>query len=481
MGPTIAKRTIALVAFMVGTVLAGLALAAPDPAAIRAAIQALEADHDRAAAAAYVLEAGGQPAAEALRNAWPSLSLLAKKRAIEPLARLAREHAPAVEALVDAARSEDEQLQRLGFSALEKATPRGGEGLAALIDDPRVGDRAALSLARTEPSFAIDPLLAAMTRDGGADRAALREALAVAAQRAEGSSGKLAAWLQADPPPSALASAALGLSALDAHSATVAQLIERALGQTSDFATRWRLLRSSGRAGPSARIDRWLDLELREEREWMLRDAALESLAMRGHDDRARGLLSDSYPRVRAHAAAVLTADASTTLERAKLARRDTWPMVRAAAVQSLRREEEALPVVVAAVDDPMSVVRVAAIGTLADWPGAQGWDRIHERLRDRGEWPDVTAAAIGYVIAHCRTDAVDSLLRVVQRAAPSNARTEDLNNAARAIEALRALQTPEAENAIEQLRRTEGVPPTLKLALEQPLPEDERCAESGR
>jgi hypothetical protein len=66
-------------------------------------------------------------------------------------------------------------------------------------------------------------------------------------------------------------------------------------------------------------------------------------------------------------------------------------------------------------------------------------------------------------------------------RAAPSNALTEDLNNAARAIEALRALGSPEAKSAVEQLRHTEGVPPTLKMALEQPLPKDGGCAQAGR
>jgi hypothetical protein len=92
-----------------------------------------------------------------------------------------------------------------------------------------------------------------------------------------------------------------------------------------------------------------------------------------------------------------------------------------------------------------------------------------------------VTAAAIDYVVAHCRTDAAEALFRVVMRASPSNALTEDLNNSARAIEALRVLGTPEAQAAVDQLRQAEGVPPTLKMALEQPLPEDGGCVPTGR
>jgi hypothetical protein len=455
----------------------GLAIAAaPDRPAIAQAVQALEAGHDQAAAAAYVLQGGGRPAAQALRDAWPSLSELARRRAIGPLARLARSHPAAVDALVEAARSEDEALQRQAFAALEQAAPRGCDGLVALLDDPRVGDRAALSLARTDPALAIEPLLAAMASRGGEDRAALRAALSIAARRAPGSAQTLAAWRMTGPPPPALASAALGLSAFDFDTEVVAQLVEQALGNASDFNTRWRLLRSAGPAGASERIDRWLGAELRGASEWMLRDAALEALAARGHRDRARGALADPYPRVRARAAMVLSGDASTTLERAKLARQDPWPMVRVAAVESLTDEEEALPVLVAAVDDAMSAVRAAAIGALTKRREPQGWDRIHARLDDPGEWPNVTAAAIAYVLAHCRADAVDSLLRVVRRASRSNSGTDELNNAARAIEALRALGTPEAERAIGQLARTEGVPPTLKIPLARPLPEGARC-----
>jgi hypothetical protein len=454
--------------------------AASSRAAIRDAIQSLEADHDRALAAAYTLEVGGQDAAEALRDAWPSMSLLAQKRAIDPLVRLAARYAPAVDALVEAARSEDQALQRLGLAALARAERQGWEALVRLLSDPRVGDRAARLLARSEPSFAIAPLLVALSAEGGPDRAELRNALAVATERAEGSAQKLALWLRSDPPLPALASAAFGLSAIETQPAIVARLIERALGQlsdSSDFTARWRLLRSAGRAGPSQPIDRWLQAELREAPEWMLREAAVESLAMRGNRDRARPCLEDPYPRVRSRAATILEGDAATLVERAKLARRDAWPMVRAAAVKSLRREARALPVLVAAVDDSMSVVRAAAIEALRDFPHPEGWESVHRRLEDSSEWPTVTLAAIGYAVAHCRFDAVNSLLGVVRRAAPSNARTEDLNNAARAIEALRALQTPEAESAVQMLRDTEGIPPTLKMALDRPLSGHGRCA----
>jgi HEAT repeat protein len=228
-------------------------------------------------------------------------------------------------------------------------------------------------------------------------------------------------------------------------------------------------------------VDLWVRRQLDGPEEWMLRQSAVDAITARGHREDARGSLDDPYPRVRSRAATALSGDPDTLVQRATLARRDTWPLVRAEAVTSLRTEGQALPVIVASVDDSMSVVRVAAIEVLAAASHDEGWERVHRRLRARNEWPRVTAAAIGYVVAHCRTDAVGALLRIVMRAAPSNALTDDLNNSARAIEALRALGSPEAKAAVEQLGNTDGVPPTLQMALEQPPPKDGGCASSGR
>ncbi|MGB5810176.1 MAG: hypothetical protein WBG86_06575, partial [Polyangiales bacterium] len=182
------------------------------------------------------------------------------------------------------------------------------------------------------------------------------------------------------------------------------------------------------------------------------------------------------YPRVRAVAARALTGDEATMMRRATLARRDPWPLVRAESVTSLEGDAVAMPVVVAAVDDPMSAVRSAAIAVLVGVPDDTGWSRVHARLRKHDEWPEVTAAAIEYVVAHCRTDAVEALFVVIRRAASPSPRTDDLNNAARAIEALRVLQSPESEAALEHLRGAEGVPPTLKMALEEPIADLPRC-----
>jgi hypothetical protein len=354
---------------------------------------------------------------------------------------------------------------------------RGRQGLVTLLADPSVGDSAAFMLAQTDPQFAVSPLLAAIARPGGEDRAAFRDALARAVRRTgEDADEALGDWLDSDPPAAAAASAAMGLATLAEHREALTSLIEYALSDADDFATAWRLLQSASAAGPNRSVDAWVRSRLQTPEEWMLRQAAVEAIAARGHREDARALLDDPYPRVRKSAARVLSGDPETLLARARLARRDAWPMVRAEAVTSLRQESDALPVVVAAVDDSMSMVRAAAIRVLRSVPHDEGWDRIHVRLRAGNEWPSVTDAAIDYAAAHCRGDAVDALARIILRARSSQALTEDLNSAARAIEALRIIGTPDADDAIAQLRQTEWVPPTLKMALERPLPAGAAC-----
>lgn len=454
------------------------AAATADPAAIADAVRQLDADHDRAVAAVYILQTGGERAAKQIAAAWPTISLLGKKRALGALKRLALSHDAALEALIQAARSDDDDLRNKAFQTLRQLGRRGQRALAALVADPAVGDRAAALLARAAPDIAILPLLDAMAEPDGENRPAIRAALAAALQRsARDPNARLLAWLDKEPAASAVASASMALIGLTAQRAPLTSFVAYGASRSEDFSSTWRLLQSAADAGPSGEIDRWVRSHIDGPEEWMLRQAAVEASAARGHREVVRASLKDSSPRVRASAASVLSGDDGSMLERATLARRDPWPMVRVAAVRSLRSEGAALAVVVASVDDSMSQVRAAAIEVLTPSPHDEGWERIHRRLRARDEWPRVTAAAIDYAVAHCRADAAEALFRLVMRAAPGNALTEDLNNAARAIEALRALGSREALATVEQLRGTEGLPPTLKMALEQPLAEDSRCA----
>ena len=450
---------------------------AQGPASFAGAIEELDADHDRSLAAVRELQLGGQPAAVALRDAWPTLPRRAQRRALIALSALALDNPEAIECLIAAARSPDEHIREKAFDSLRRAGAPGWAGLVRLLPRRVRGDRAAILLARTDPDAAVVPLLGALNGPNGTERPVLRKALGTAVQRSDDDTeAKLRQWLETDPEPSAVAVAALALASVDEHDEIVARFIEYAIPNADDFPTTWRLLRSATLAGHSGDVDDWIDSQLETPKEWMLRQAAIDAVAARGRRTAARVSLDDPYPRVRARAARALSKDAASMATRATLARKDPWPMVRAEAVTSLRSELVAAPVIIAAVDDPMSDVRVAAIDVLARSTYDAGWDRVHARLRNPNEWPVVVAAALDYVMLHCRDDAVEALTVVVRRAGSPGALTDDINNAARAIEILRTFKTSESDAAVQRLHQAQGLPPTLKMALEQPLNRGRRC-----
>jgi hypothetical protein len=239
--------------------------AASDPVAIADAVRNLDADHDRAIAAVHVLQAGGERAAKQIRDAWPSLSLLGRKRALGALSPLANRHDAAIEALIEAARSEDEGLRSRALAILRRITPRGRDGLVELLSDPVVGDDAASLLARTDPNFAIEPLLRAITDEGGADRPGLRGALGTAVQRSgNDAKRRLRAWLAEEPSAAAVASAAMSLTSLDDYRGVIASFVQYAVATPIDFAAKWRLLQSAGAAGASDDVDRWVRSQVGE-------------------------------------------------------------------------------------------------------------------------------------------------------------------------------------------------------------------------
>lgn len=449
----------------------------PADDALSMAIRGLEGSHDEGLAAVHALTTAGEPGLTELSRHWDRLSLKAQRRAVRALGRLAHRHPQAIDLLVRAAKSADSQLRRDALSSLGRTGAAGREGLAALLADPEAGDAAARELARQFPDSAMPLLLSALEDDQGGSRPGLRDAIYRSARHGGSEAEQaLAAWLRSSPDSAALAGAALALSPSPEHAAFVSSCITAGASQASDFDTGWRFVLSARTAHASPAIDAWLASVASEAPEWMLRDAAIDALALRGHQAEARAALEDPYPRVRARAVKALAGDPESRLQRAQLARRDLWPMVRAEAVRSLGEEEEALPVLIAAVDDPMSEVRSTAIDVLASKVSPHGWDRVGARLRDRREWPAVTASAIGFVAAHCQSDAVPALMDVVFRAAPSSAQQEDYSNAARAILALRKLDTDEARTHLRRLEASPGLPPTLQTALLEALPEATPC-----
>jgi hypothetical protein len=432
--------------------------------------------------AARVLTLVGEPAMPEVARRWPDMPS-AERRALVPLLARAVSRDDAKALLRAAARADEELLRDAALDACERVGSPGHDLLSELVIDPAVGDDAAVRVARVAPSVALRPLLAAVAIEGGASRPPLREALRVAASRAPQSAEVLDAWVLGAPPPSARAAVTLALAPAEETRALAVRVLESldvaSVGDAA-FEDRWRVA-SAARFLPRASTSGWLAGLVRAE-EWMLRREAVRAIATWPRDEEsralARPLLEDPYPRVRAAAATTLAALEPTTRDVeaiAVLARRDKWPLARAAGIEALTGFERALPILRVGVDDPSRRVRAAAIDALRVRADDGSWSRIEARMNDDGEWPEVLSAGIRFARERCLAASVPTLTAVIDRGRRPDAWAPDVDLAMAAIDALVAIGGAEAEATLERAA-SESSPPPLRAAANSRERVTQRC-----
>lgn len=470
------NTTVAVTSALVGGWLLLATMAFAQPARL---VEALEGDHATALAAAEQLASGGPPAAKALVEAWPALSPKARARACASLHTLAKGNgAAATELLTTAALDSDPYVRGRAVAALLDAGPRGIEALGSLAAIPEVGDQAAKALAGRVPKVAVAPLLSALGQPGGDARPELRRALRKAFDRA-GLSGTSAldAWIDAGPAPGAAASCALALSggSRGADAVRLDRLVS--IARTSDeFATMWRAIQSIAPDSASGETQAWLERIASDAKPWMLRAAAIDALGQAASDETLARALADAYPRVRVAAAHALAGHDNALVPLAERARKDSWHLVRVAALQSLVDEQKALPIFLAAIDDPAAMVRAQAIDLLAsNFPDADAWERIETRL-SADTWPEVKAAAIRYAGTRCIDGAVDALTARALRAVQGGASVYDAELGAEAVASLGQIGSPSAHKTLQRLIALPATPQSLRVTAERALQAGPRC-----
>ncbi|MCB9633683.1 MAG: HEAT repeat domain-containing protein [Sandaracinus sp.] len=417
--------------------------------------------------AARVLALVGERALAEVATRWPDMPSAERRALIPLLERFAvREEAAAL--LRSAARAEDETLRTNALAACERAGEAGHRVLVGLISDPAVGDEAAVRAARVAPTLTLPAALEALSDAGGPQRPELRTALGTAAARAEGGASVVERWLLAEPPIGARASASLALASHEENRAVAAAAFRAATGADA-FEDRWRLAKAAAFL-PRETTETWIATLLGAE-EWMLRREALLVVSGWAADESARtlvrGHLEDPYPRVRAAAAGALARLDATSHDvelLAAVARRDKWPLVRVAGIESLTAFERALPILRVGVDDPARRVRAASIDALRVRADDSAWARIDARMNDDGEWPEVIAAGIRFARERCLEAAVPTLRGAVERGSRPDAWAPDVDLAVAAIDALVAIGGAEAE-AVVQSAAAESSPPPLRAA----------------
>ncbi len=421
----------------------------------------------------------GAPATQALAASWDRLDAQGRRRAARVFASHARRAVPgALEALARATRDESAEVRAQAIEALGTLGPEATPILAALVQEPAPrGDEAVRALLRHPPAAAVPALLAALQTEGGSERPTLREGLAASLVTdarggptdADAHPGRDAfeAWIAEEPPVAAFASAALGVASRTGVRELVATRLAVGTGRASRFEDRWRLVRAARDLPAEAETDRWLGTVAAHAEEWMLRAAAVEALGRRRSEDReavARAALADDYPRVRMEAVHVLDELDVADAELIARARRDRWPMVRAAAVEALFQRDAGAEAVREASRDRSARVRAAAIGTLTRAGDREAWPLVEARLADDNEWPRVTVMALRYVRELCVAEAGEHVLAVIRRGAQPDAWAPDVDVAALAMDTALRLGGDTAEDA-QRIAARESTPASIRAA----------------
>jgi hypothetical protein len=448
---------------------------------IEGLIDVLVREDDEGDRATELLGQLGEPALRALDAAWERLGRRGRERAVRvAIAQLRSAEEPAVAVLVRGASDERTEVRVAAIAGLARAGELGRVRLVALARRPGApGEDAAAVLARSEAPFPIGPLLAALSEEGGSERPMLRAAVGRGAALApEAARGELERWA-AGAPVAARAAAALGLARTPQAAPLARWLIEETFDEAETFPDRWRLVTATAALDePGEAIEAWLANVAEAAEEWMLRKAALEGVARR-RPEVARRSLDDPYPRVRAAAFQSLARNEEDRMLVAEAARRDPWPLVRLAALDALAETAVGRDRLRAAIGDVAPSVRRRAIELLTRLGDRTAWPDVEARLRDPDEWPSVLEAAVGYVDALCVEDAGESLQAVIRRGARQGAWEPDVEVAVRALRvALRLPGTTATEARILASRGGTALRAALERAeREPPAP----CMTAGR
>lgn len=429
--------------------------------------------------AAAALETVARGHEDRLVAAMDALESEARAVVLRVLARTAPDRV--LDLLVQDLSSGDPEARRSAAAALAEAGEAAMPALSGAVAEPGPGTGDALeAFGAMDASLAISGVVEAISRSP-ADEGhllVLRAALASAMERIPDEN--LAPLL---PPLAGGLTPDRRLWVIEALPAGVPDLatwtrnaIRSLLASREGFEASYRKLRLAGR---------WIDgkdaswagglLPYTEDESDVIRSAALDALALCPSgipEERVPAWLADSSPRVRSSTLGLAANLASCGGARSAsairhLAHADPWPLVRARALESLRRcrETRAMDAALAAIKDPSWMVRKTAVEILATIGGPDAMAALTSLVADVTQPASVKAlAAIGLGRA-CWSEAdeplADLLLESIRHW--NEPGFDDAGFAA--VTALAALGGPAARQALELAVRR-GPPALQKAAM---------------
>lgn len=455
-------------------------------AELPALVAALAGGGQRAEAAKALLSAGGQPAFNAVAQAFPQLDEGGRRVALEVMDRAPCElsaptYVAALTGKIEAqARHAESRLRRCGASA--------GEALEQALAKTDKTDKRLLpllvnQLTLVDPARAVRAFLPLMSEKTVLRRRLLRTALAQASRKPAAAPAIRAALSDPSTPEVALVDLlrALGDGAVEYRAEALAAL-QRLQTRPTSFRTRYLLL---GPAAVLSRVSPQADASYRQrlnaDPDAHVRAAALAFVRepKRFQKELLKGL-ADPDMRVREASVKALSSSEAAFAGSALAERlqEDPWPLVRAAAADALAHHpaspalDEPLTV---ALEDDSALVRARSVRALGERNVRAAADRIRDRLIDDQEWPEVRAQAARSLGALCDASSVDVLAAFAQKLTDPMASVDAQLIAAGAVQALGRIAPPSLKELLSPLS-AKSAPPQARRAARAALEARETC-----
>jgi HEAT repeats len=442
---------------------------------------------DRGLAAAQALLRAGSGALAAVESVYASLDPRGKALAIDVAASHERceEAAPL---LVRGLCTPVGEAPRKAYEKLERCKGAAPVLAKSLREDESTRSCVAPALAAIAPQEALDPIgdaIAATPEADGKTRAVLREAFARAL--ADAPAGKLAALLgDARRSPQVRlemmrAAQARVAEAVAASEATVAEL----LAGSPPMRTRYLVvgpleeLAHAGEAIAAARLGE----AIAHDPEWPVRLRAAQAAGgVAAAQPALVTAVRDPEPRVREAALESLAAAAAPATGAVEAAGgilpKERWSFVKAQAVALLAKAPASGDldgVLAGALHDTSVSVRGAAVVALARHRAWSHRKAIHERLDDPDEDAEVRAAAAHALGAVCDASSADRLTELARALATPGAGEAEQQVALGALAGLAALKPRDLRNRVAPLLAA-AAPPYVRAAAAQALSARGNC-----
>ncbi|MBN2197289.1 MAG: HEAT repeat domain-containing protein [Polyangiaceae bacterium] len=369
------------------------------------------------------------------------------------------------------------RLLRCGASA--------GPALIGALDGANHAEVLALEdlLAVVAPAEAVRSLVPRLRGGTAPHRQGLRVELARAAAAPMARTAVLAALADPTLPEDSAVDLVRALGTLlPKFQPAAGRAFARLARREAKLRTRYLLAEATAALAPSdASARAWLSWTIAHDPHPQVRARFAEAIAVPNPFERDLiGALKDESVRVRLAALETLVRGPSPNVARpvAERLRRDSWPMVRAAAATVIAvapADPELDRVLVAAIRDRSPLVRVPVIVAIGMRRAVDAAPLVRKRLTDRDEDVSVRSAAASALGELCDTAAIEPLTRLARRFADSQDQSADRRVAPAAVAALGKLHPGDLRERLAPLLAKDA-PPAAREAAQSALATPARC-----